>query len=210
MMNCCTSNTVKTNAYRINSKILNIYKSSVAISKEDGKAFGSGTTLKHNKGEKLVVITAAHVVNKTDVKYFVGLPFVNGLISVVVKKIDEKKDIAILESVDVMKENGASVSVAKDANIGDKVWAIGCPLGDKFVVSSGNISNISVNDKGVEIIRTTSPIFFGNSGGGLFLNGELVGVMSSAQFVVLKNSIIVVPGAGFAISFNVISKFLQN
>ncbi len=213
VISCCHSKTKdlnpQPNSYKVNPKIINIYNSSVAVSKEDGRSFGSGTTLKHNRGEKLIVITAAHVVNKEDVKYFVSLPYLKELIAVNVKKIDEKLDLAILESVNVMKENGAYVLISKKAYVGDKVWAIGCPLGDKFVVSSGNISNISTNDKDVEVIRTTSPIFFGNSGGGLFLNGELVGVMSSAQMLVLKNSIIVVPGAGFAISYNVVSKFLQ-
>lgn len=206
----------------VRPEIMNIYNSSVSITTKDGDVTGSGTIIRNVKDEPIVVITAAHVVrgierrwktqleeNKVtgEVEFFISLAYLDTNKKVSVLKIDEKKDLALLVGVEKEKANGPSVPISMNSpNIGDPVWVIGAPMGDERTVTNGIISNFDVSNPGRRLYRVTAPIFFGNSGGGVFNSSmELIGVANSIQLV---GGIIVVPGSGFAVSLEDIREFL--
>ncbi len=86
-----------------------------------------------------------------------------------------------------------------NARVGDKVFAIGSPLGLENTFSSGEISQFRGND----IIQISVPIDHGSSGGALINEyGEVIGITSSG----VERS-----GANlnFAIDINVLSKYID-
>lgn len=93
----------------------------------------------------------------------------------------ETFDIAIIQfeakDVPYIKELGDSDKI----KIGEKVFAIGSPMGLENTVSQGNISYPKRILGGVEFIQFTAPISPGSSGGGLFnAKGKIVGITSQA------------------------------
>lgn len=93
---------------------------------------------------------------------------------------DEKKDIALLKTTKIFKTSGVSIRTSsKGLSKGEKVVAIGSPVGLQNTVSEGIISSFR-NLNGVSCIQTNADIDNGSSGGGLFNNsGQLIGITSS-------------------------------
>jgi serine protease Do len=90
-------------------------------------------------------------------------------------------------------------------NRGDKVFAIGNPLGLSRSVTEGIVSTRYREQRGKVVIQTTAAINPGNSGGPLFNDrGEVVGVTSS------KLMGVGIEGIGFAIPVNYVIDFLVN
>jgi len=93
---------------------------------------------------------------------------------------DKKRDLAIVKTK-VKLPNVRSVTIGDPAKLGkgERVVAIGTPLGQQNTVSEGVISNLIVNE-GVRLLQISVPIDHGSSGGGLFnTRGELVGITTS-------------------------------
>jgi S1-C subfamily serine protease len=107
------------------------------------------------------------------------------------------------------KKSGPYAEFAKGhPNIGDKVYTVGAPLGDKGTLTGGIISNFEYKKKLIKY-RFTSPVFFGNSGGGIFNEKmELIGVTISMYFMRLGFATVVVPGAGLAASLKSIKEIM--
>jgi S1-C subfamily serine protease len=189
------------------------YFASVAIVDKNNKASGAGTIVLNKKGYQLAVLTAAHVVKgmqKRGVKKIYALPsYSRTKVLMRVSKIDVENDLALLLGFPKEKRDGPYVRLAsRTPNIGETVWAIGSPMGVKWTVGKGILSNFEVV-KGKMFYRITADMFFGNSGGGLFnQNNELVGVVNSIQVIQIGLSIIVVPGANYAVPLKSIRKFL--
>lgn len=79
-------------------------------------------------------------------------------------------DGVILPKAKSLNDSGGHLAV------GDKVFAIGSPIGMKNSLSEGIVSGLREH-KGVTVIQTTAPISHGSSGGGLFdVQGNLVGI----------------------------------
>lgn len=94
---------------------------------------------------------------------------------------DKNYDIAIIQfeakDVPCIKGLGDSDKV----KIGDKVFAIGAPMGLENTVSQGNISCPKRKLGGIEFIQFSAPISSGSSGGGLFdARGKIIGITSKA------------------------------
>lgn len=88
---------------------------------------------------------------------------------------------------------------------GDKVFAIGNPLGLSRSVTEGIVSTRYREQQGKVVIQTTAAINPGNSGGPLFNDrGEVIGVTSS------KLMGVGIEGIGFAIPVNYVVDFLVN
>lgn len=88
---------------------------------------------------------------------------------------DSTRDLCILQVSDKI---GPSLSVRESTTlkIGQRVYAIGAPLGLELSLSEGIISSLRKADHGF-LIQTTTPISPGSSGGGLFdENGALIGI----------------------------------
>jgi serine protease Do len=92
---------------------------------------------------------------------------------------------------------------SNECKVGDKVFAVGNPLGLERSTSEGIISKASRNVGGRLYIQTTAAINPGNSGGPLFNErGEVVGVVNmGARFM---------GGLGFAIPSKYVKEFLDN
>ena len=88
-----------------------------------------------------------------------------------VEIFNEEADIAIL-SIDG-ELTPIKIGNSDTCKIGQKVYAIGSPVGEKNTVSQGTISNLD----DVENIRITTPISHGSSGGALLdETGKVVGI----------------------------------
>lgn len=207
----------------VRPELSNIYYSSVSLAMKvngDYDVMCSGTIIWNKKGEKLLVLTASHCLagieqnwekQKAEGKavgapeYYIYTAHAINPTRMVVKKNNAKKDLGLLESVDTQSENGPMVEIAKnEPNIGDPIVVVSAPYGDSGTVTMGTISNFAVL-KGKEMYRIDASIFYGSSGGGVFIDGKLVGVVSSMYMV---GGLILVPGGGFCVGLKEIKRFI--
>lgn len=143
------------------------------------------------------ILTNAHVVNNSS-----SITVKHGKYSHAanIEFIDIDLDVAILK-IDGLIVKKSDYSKESEFSIGDKVYAIGSPLGLENSLSEGIISGIR-NKDGVKLYQTTAPISPGNSGGGLFdENGNLIGITTFK----LKGG----ENINFAIDVNLFDKVYQ-
>jgi hypothetical protein len=213
------------------------YLSSVATIGKDGFIHGSGTILYNKAGEGMIVLTAAHVVRgfesyRKDI--YIKTSYDEELRKMEVKKIDDFQDLAIIVGITPETKDGPFIKIAKGPpNLGEDVYAIGCPRGVEFVVTKGVLSHFTTERYALDeeetifverqLYRFSADIVYGNSGGGLFdNNGSLIGV--NVQFKILMMPVVdlnkkgiskdfksatVEPGAFFAVSIYEINKFFK-
>ncbi len=94
---------------------------------------------------------------------------------------DKQKDIAIVK---IEAHNLKTVSIGNSDNlqIGQRVVAIGNPLGLEYSVSDGLISAKRQVKKNFTLLQTSVPLSTGSSGGPLFnLQGEVVGLVTASN-----------------------------
>jgi serine protease Do len=114
------------------------------------------------------------------------------------------QDLALLKVEDSEAPKFTSVALGdSDAlAVGERVFAIGSPLGLERTVTEGIVSTKTRLFQGELYIQTTAQINPGNSGGPLFnLKGEVVGVTNMKIFG---------EGLGFAIPVENVTRFLKN
>ena len=213
------------------------YLSSVATINDVGFIHGSGTILYNKAGQRMVVITAAHVVRGFE-EYKENLSIKTTYDKIIrpmeVRKIDDFQDLAIIVGLAPELEDGPSARIANGPpNIGEDVWAIGCPRGVEFVVTKGVLSHYTIEKVALDeeetmfierqLYRFSADIIYGNSGGGLFdNNGNFIGVNVQFKFVAMPvadvkkkaissdyKALVPEPGAYFAVSLYEINKFFK-
>ena len=97
---------------------------------------------------------------------------------------DSKTDLAVIK-IEATGLNAAVMGESADVSVGDRVIAIGNPLGSLGgTVTDGIISalnrEIQVNGQTMTLLQTNAAVNPGNSGGGLFnAYGELVGIVNA-------------------------------
>lgn len=114
-------------------------------------------------------------------------------------------DLALLRIMDNDAPKFKSVPlVGEDAlAVGERVFAVGSPLGLERTVTEGIVSTKTRQIQGALYMQTSTPINPGNSGGPLFnLRGEVVGVTNM--------KITTGEGLGFAIPASAVKFFLKN
>jgi serine protease Do len=114
-------------------------------------------------------------------------------------------DLALLkiEDKDAPRFSFASLGNADALAVGDRVFAIGSPLGLERTVTEGILSTKTREYHGLLYLQTTAQINPGNSGGPLFnLRGEVVGVTNM--------KVLFGEGIGFAIPSEVLIHFLNH
>ena len=117
---------------------------------------------------------------------------------------DEDYDIAVLK-IDASDLQPVTLGDSSQLNVGDRVLAIGNPLGElTFSMSGGMVSSVNraINVQGTpfNMIQTDTSINPGNSGGPLVNSyGEVVGIVSAKYSNYSNES---VEGLGFAIPIN--------
>lgn len=149
----------------------------------------TGFVLK-NDGKNSVILTAAHCVDQYKIEAPDGsvleLPVMIGttisgkltLCPGTVKVSDEERDLAVVVVEKCTLPTGVTALSKKDPRLGDTVYAVGHPIGEKYVLTKGIVSRAEaiVDDQTYTMI--SSPIIFGNSGGPCFnRNGEVIGVV---------------------------------
>lgn len=94
--------------------------------------------------------------------------------------ISKKYDLAILQ-FDAREVPYVKIGDSHTIKVGDKVYAIGSPVGLENTISDGIISNPERISDGIELIQFTAPISSGSSGGGLFdKSGKVIGITSGS------------------------------
>jgi len=114
-------------------------------------------------------------------------------------------DLALLKVTDEDAPKFSWVLLGEAANlsVGDRVFAIGSPLGLERTVTEGILSTKTRQLQGELYMQTTTQINPGNSGGPLFnLRGEVVGVTNM--------KLTFSEGLGFAIPVETVKYFLNN
>jgi serine protease Do len=114
-------------------------------------------------------------------------------------------DLALLhiEDKDAPKFVSVPLGEADKLSVGDRVFAIGSPLGLERTVTEGILSTKTREIEGELYLQTTAQINPGNSGGPLFnLRGEVVGVTNM--------KITFGEGLGFAIPVESVKRFLNH
>lgn len=114
-------------------------------------------------------------------------------------------DLALLkiEDKEAPKFSRVVLGDSESLDVGERVFAIGSPLGLERTVTEGIISTKSREMQGDLYLQTTAQINPGNSGGPLFnLRGEVVGVTNM--------KITFGEGLGFAIPIEIVKFFLNH
>ncbi len=153
------------------SEIENSARSSFVVDTVTLSGGGVGTAVAIN--EKGLLVTNSHVVPVDSIIITVKGMDGKKREAIVVKR-NAKEDLALLQILDNIPT--VPVKFGKDAELGDRVFAMGSSLGIPFQASIGVASNVLESRIGK---RTPSDarIEHGNSGGGLFNSkGELVAI----------------------------------
>ena len=122
-----------------------------------------------------------------------------------IEAINPFVDLALLKVEDLgdVKVKYVSLGDMDDIKVGEKVFAIGNPLGLERTVTDGVISTTNRAFQGLIYIQTNADINPGNSGGPLFnLAGEVIGVTNRGY--------IFFGGLGFAIPIDYVKHFIDN
>ena len=119
--------------------------------------------------------------------------------------LNKFRDIALLkiEDSDAPKFSNVSLGDSEMLSVGERVFAIGSPLGLERTVTEGIVSTKTRQMQGDLYLQTTTQINPGNSGGPLFnLRGEVVGITNM--------KITFGEGLGFAIPIETVKFFLNH
>jgi S1-C subfamily serine protease len=163
------------------------YEQSLKLS----NALSSGSGFVVEKNGKKYIVTNAHVVENADDSKGSLYVYSFNRNKYEVKLIggDSWFDIAVLEFVELPGEEFKAMKFAqKNPRIGEKVYAIGNPLGTKpNTVTYGVISALNRTTEGLTgkhgYLQSTATIIWGNSGGPLVnAKGEVVGVNTKIDF----------------------------
>lgn len=157
------------------AKSVVIVKSANSRVQSQGSGVAIGYGYSDNKPSSTWVVTNAHVIANVD---NVEVESQGKRYKADVQYIDYDNDIA-----ELLIRNNMLHALSKlngiekiDAIIGERVYAVGSPLGLENSISEGIVSG-KREKNGVKLIQTTAAISSGNSGGGLFNeNGELLGI----------------------------------
>ena len=167
----------------------------------DGYYWGSGIILSKDG----LILTNTHVIENCDTAS-VTL-FDNSSYDAALVGADSTSDIAVLR-IEATGLTPASFDDSAELAIGDKVAAIGNPLGETFrmTLTDGIISaidrGISYNGHSMTLLQTNTAINEGNSGGALFnMYGQVIGVTNMK----MMSSYSSIEGIGFAIPSSTIA-----
>lgn len=149
--------------------VIYAYDSNNQLSKQ-----GSGVVI----NDKGYIVTNYHVLSGNDRIEVLHnkevVPYVDMI------GIDVEKDILILK-IDEKKFPAIKIGDSKSLNIGQRVYAIGSPLGFENTISEGIISGLrNYVETGKNFIQITASISPGSSGGAIVNDeGELIGISTS-------------------------------
>ena len=165
------------------------------VSVRTNKGSGSGVFVTSD-----LIITNRHVLEEASSVYVVDY---NGNWSnAKIIATAENVDLAALRIISEKEYSYLRMADQSDTKVGEKIIAVGNPLGLSFTVTEGIISSLNRVVDGQIYLQTDVPINPGNSGGPL-INSEkkVVGINTFK----LTNS----EGLGFAVPSNVVQEFID-
>lgn len=198
----------KDNAQKAYEKLLDLGSSKVS---------GSGFVIEKN-GKKYV-ITNAHVVESAseDEKSLYVFSIDRSKYEVKIVGGDTYFDFAVLEFVTPPgKEIQTMKFASKSPRLGERVFAIGNPLGEyPYTVTDGIISAKNRVRNGITgkfgFLQTTATVIWGNSGGPLVnQRGEVVGMNSQIAFAPRGGEQIWQPQINFALEHEICNRLLDD
>jgi hypothetical protein len=138
-----------------------------------GEGIGSGLILDSTG----VIVTAAHVIKGVN-SLVVRLTSGEELDVEGIAEVDPRLDLAILR-VAGFGMPAARLGNSDSVRLGDRIFAIGSPLGLERSVSDGLLSSFRINE-GVRLMQISAPVSPGSSGGPIFAeDGAVVGIVIS-------------------------------
>ncbi len=144
------------------------------VDKKKGK-IGSGFIVRSDG----LILTNYHLV-KNARKMYVKLLNGTGYQRITVVKTDPAKDLALIQ-VDGASLPAVKLGDSRHIEIGQRVVAIGNPLGLENTVSDGLISALRPMTKTFDLFQISVPLSSGSSGGPLFnLEGEVIGITTAS------------------------------
>jgi hypothetical protein len=143
---------------------------------DDGKVAGSGTGFLVSADGR--ILTNFHVIAHTK-RATVRLVNDDAYDSVNVLDVDKRKDIALLK-IKAINLPYLKLGRSNSAQIGDKVYTLGNPLGVfQNTLSEGLLSGIRQMD-GYKMFQLSAPISHGSSGSPVFsAQGEVIGIVEA-------------------------------
>lgn len=172
----------------------------------NGYYWGSGIIL----SEDGMILTNTHVIESCD-SVSVTL-YDNSSYEAKLVGADSISDIAVLK-IEAAGLAPAEFGDSGSLNVGDKVAAIGNPLGETFrmTLTDGIISaierGISYNGHSMTLLQTNTAINEGNSGGALFnMYGQVIGVTNMK----MMSSYSSIEGIGFAIPSSTVATVVDS
>jgi serine protease Do len=123
-----------------------------------------------------LLVTACHVVTGVTIARDNGKRVVK--IDTVTHDPDKARDLCLLTTDEALPAVPATIAPIDSVKVGEKVYAIGSPLGLELTLTDGLVSALRVApNESLPDIQTSAAIAPGSSGGGLFdEDGRLVGV----------------------------------
>lgn len=160
------------------------YSSVCLVECADGSGTGSGVLL-----ESGFILTAAHVIDnnqngileddeKKVILYFPNIQFITAAEAVMVSTEKDEVDIAVLDPSITVPLRGSrlmTIDDYRDLPVGTPSVTIGMPMG----MMPANITDgrLISKDPSSRIHRNSANSYMGNSGGGVFVNNQLAGIL---------------------------------
>ncbi|MTI96201.1 MAG: trypsin-like serine protease [Firmicutes bacterium] len=119
-----------------------------------------------------------------------------------------EQDVAIIKVTPDDRYYG--VEIAPEVYVGQDVYAIGHPLGNKHTITRGIVSYLNREVNNRSYVQTDASINPGNSGGGLFDDlGRLVGLPTFKEVWTGQGKNVPVANLGFAVPGAVVAEYYQ-
>jgi S1-C subfamily serine protease len=188
-----------------------------ALDLSNSKSSGSGFVIQKNN--KKYIITNAHVIEQaSELQGSVYVYTINrSKYEVKIIGGDSFYDIAVLEIIGTPGPEIKPITFAtKDSRVGEKVFAVGNPLGEyPYTVSDGIISAKNRVRNGITgkfgFLQSTATVIWGNSGGPLVNEkGQVVGINSQIAFANSGNQQIWQPQINFALEGILSNRLIDN
>ena len=145
------------------------------LDKQNNSRSGSGFFI----GTEGLIVTNYHLI-KDAKKLFVKLKNNSGYRSVRVIGFNASQDIALIK-INGKLFRGVKLGDSDRIEIGERVVAIGNPLGLEDTVSDGIVSSVRTLNGGFKLLQVSVPLSNGSSGGPLFnLKGEVIGITTAS------------------------------
>ena len=142
----------------------------------------SGVVLSVDADGRMIILTAGHLLSPlVSQTVYVSLPGREARVEASILALDAEADVAVLEARDIA---ATPVEIQTSAHLGDDVWVVSFPWGQRGTVVSGRVSQVTGTEANTFPVEgpvglIDAAVSYGTSGGGVFdaESGNLVGIV---------------------------------